>query len=139
MKEIKLEKTTFIYGTIVLLLILGGYVALRLPLNSTLVGLLSVKAEEAPDQVESVTVKLPSFLIKASYTDGITRRAVINTIIPNRTKTNVSVYEVNHGDNLFLIADKFNLKPETVLWGNYDVMQENPNFFNLGRNCLSCL
>lgn len=133
MGERKLNQTPIIYGAVVLLLIVGGYTALRFSRNSALEGYLSAKAEEAPEQAESVTLTLPSFFIQTSNTEGITRRAVINTTIPNRPRMDVSVYEVNLGDNLFLIAERFNLKPETVLWGNYEVIQDNPQFLQPGQ------
>jgi murein DD-endopeptidase MepM/ murein hydrolase activator NlpD len=40
----------------------------------------------------------------------------------------VTTYIVQPGDNLFAIADLYNLKPETILWGNYDVLRDNPQF-----------
>ncbi len=64
---------------------------------------------------------------------GVARLAQINTTIPTRPRVEVSSYEVQPGDNLFAIADKFNLKPETVLWGNYDVLQDNPQFLKTGQ------
>jgi murein DD-endopeptidase MepM/ murein hydrolase activator NlpD len=131
MREIKM--TTYVYGAILVLLIVGGYIALRFPFNSAMGNLLSVKAEEAPDQAETGSIDLPSFMVQTAYTEGITRRPVLNTTIPKRPQTDVSVYEVNLGDNLFLIADKFNLKPETVLWGNYEVIQDNPQFLQPGQ------
>jgi hypothetical protein len=38
----------------------------------------------------------------------------------------VITYTVELGDNLFAIADKFGLKPETVLWGNFTILKDNP-------------
>ena len=32
------------------------------------------------------------------------------------------------GDTLFSIAQNFGLKPETILWGNYEVLNDNPHF-----------
>ncbi len=135
MRERKIKKATFIYGTIVLLLISGGYIALRFPLNSAIGGLLPEQAEGTPGQGETEILALPSFSILASQRSagGITRRTVINTIIPERPQVDVSVYEVNLGDNLFMIADMFNLKPETVLWGNYEIIQDNPQFLRPGQ------
>lgn len=36
------------------------------------------------------------------------------------------LYLVSEGETLFGIADKFNLKPETVLWSNSDLLLDNP-------------
>jgi murein DD-endopeptidase MepM/ murein hydrolase activator NlpD len=41
-------------------------------------------------------------------------------------------YTVNKGDSVFEIAAKFNIKPETVLWANYDQLNDNPHLISLG-------
>jgi murein DD-endopeptidase MepM/ murein hydrolase activator NlpD len=58
---------------------------------------------------------------------GILRRTNVNTIIPSRPRDNVITYTVNTGDTLFSIASNYGLKPETLLWGNYDVLEDNPH------------
>jgi murein DD-endopeptidase MepM/ murein hydrolase activator NlpD len=68
-----------------------------------------------------------------SYKSGISRKAILDTTIPNRPRVEISTYEVKFGDNLFMIADKFGLKPETILWGNYEVLQDNPQFLSEGQ------
>jgi hypothetical protein len=37
----------------------------------------------------------------------------------------ITTYKVKPG-NLFVIAEKYGIKPETVLWGNYEVLRDNP-------------
>jgi len=64
---------------------------------------------------------------------GISRLAQITTIIPNRPRVDVDTYEVQAGDNLFKIAERYALRPETVLWGNYDVLRDNPQFMQPGQ------
>ncbi len=59
---------------------------------------------------------------------GIPRFASITTIIPTRPRVDVTKYIVQAGDNLFAIAEQYGLRPETVLWGNYDVLRDNPQF-----------
>jgi murein DD-endopeptidase MepM/ murein hydrolase activator NlpD len=46
---------------------------------------------------------------------------------------NVTTYVVQPGDNLFLIAEKYGLKPESVLWGNYEVLRDNPQLLSPGQ------
>lgn len=87
-------------------------------------------------QVESAwsPSSLPSFEPASSTgDDGIQRRALLDTDIPERARVEVSTYEVKQGDNLFAIADKFELKPETILWGNYDVLNDNPQSISPGQ------
>jgi murein DD-endopeptidase MepM/ murein hydrolase activator NlpD len=40
------------------------------------------------------------------------------TIIPDRPRTEVIEYEVQEGDTIFSIAERFGLKPETIAWAN---------------------
>jgi murein DD-endopeptidase MepM/ murein hydrolase activator NlpD len=43
-------------------------------------------------------------------------------------------YTVTTGDSVFGIAQSFNLKPETVLWANYDQLNDSPDMLNPGMN-----
>lgn len=52
------------------------------------------------------------------------------TKIPLRTDSEIITYTVQKGDTLFEIAEKFNLKPETILFGNYDVLEDNPHILS---------
>lgn len=58
---------------------------------------------------------------------GIVRKTNLKTIIPSRPRVEVITYTVQAGDTLFSIAQNYNLKPETVLWGNFDVLNDNPH------------
>ena len=49
------------------------------------------------------------------------------TIIPSRPRVGVITYTVQTGDSVFGIAERFGLKPETILWGNYNVLADNPH------------
>lgn len=64
---------------------------------------------------------------------GIQRRALLDTRVPERARVEVTTYEVKQGDNLFAIADRYNLKPETILWGNFGVLQDNPQSIKPGQ------
>ncbi len=61
------------------------------------------------------------------YEAGIPRLAQVHTTIPTRPRTEVIIYVVQPGDTVFGIAEKFSLKPETILWGNYFVLADNPH------------
>ena len=58
---------------------------------------------------------------------GIPRLADVHTTIPSRPRQEVIKYTVLAGDTVFGIAEKFGLKPETVLWGNYYVLFDDPH------------
>jgi murein DD-endopeptidase MepM/ murein hydrolase activator NlpD len=58
---------------------------------------------------------------------SVQRNIEPNTIIPSRPRVDVITYTVQTGDSVFGIADRFGLKPETILWGNYAVLADNPH------------
>lgn len=58
---------------------------------------------------------------------GIPRLADVHTTIPSRPRQEVIKYTVLAGDSVFGIAEKFGLKPETVLWGNYYILLDDPH------------
>lgn len=77
---------------------------------------------------ESDLPKLPPLSIEqASYQPGIQRLAQVYTTIPTRPRTEIVTYTVKPGDTVFGIAEQFGLKPETVLWGNYLTLADNPH------------
>jgi murein DD-endopeptidase MepM/ murein hydrolase activator NlpD len=54
------------------------------------------------------------------------------TTIPNRQRRDVLNYTVQPGDTLFGIAALYGLTPESVLWANYDALQDNPHLLKPG-------
>jgi len=93
-------------------------------------------ATQATSEVESVPAEVVLSELPrqaGALESGVRRYADLKTIIPNRPRAEVSHYTVEAGDNLFLIAEKYDLKPETVLWGNYEVLRDNPQFLQTGQ------
>lgn len=89
---------------------------------------LSEQPTTRPSSVNSAVALSP--LAKSSpYLDdeGILRHTDVRTIIPERPRQEVITYTVQRDDTLFAIADAFGLKPETILWGNFDTLQDNPH------------
>ncbi len=69
----------------------------------------------------------------AGWTDSISRLASLHTIIPSRPRIDVIQYTVQTGDSVFGIADKFGLKPSTILFGNYAVLKDTPHSLRPGQ------
>ncbi len=65
--------------------------------------------------------------------DGIPRLAQVHTTIPSRPREDVTKYKVVEGDTVFGIAEKFGLKPETILWGNYYILLDDPHALQPGQ------
>jgi murein DD-endopeptidase MepM/ murein hydrolase activator NlpD len=89
-----------------------------------------VELEELPTPLpeSDVLAALGPLAPPPSSVDGIMRKTNLKTIIPSRPRTNVITYTVQTGDTLFSIAANFGIKPETLLWGNYEVLNDNPHF-----------
>jgi LysM repeat protein len=59
---------------------------------------------------------------------AIEREIQIKTNVPaDKPRYEVEEYRVVRGDSVFAIAESFKLKPETILWANYDVLQDDPH------------
>ncbi|MFN2194686.1 MAG: LysM peptidoglycan-binding domain-containing protein, partial [Anaerolineales bacterium] len=58
---------------------------------------------------------------------GILRKSQLHTTVPSRPRLDPVMYTVQTGDTLFDIAEQFGLQPETILWGNYDTLADDPH------------
>jgi murein DD-endopeptidase MepM/ murein hydrolase activator NlpD len=64
---------------------------------------------------------------------GVERSIEMHTIIPDRPRMDIIKYLVQRGDTLFGIADRFGIDPETVLWGNWDTLEQDPHTLQPGQ------
>jgi hypothetical protein len=106
---------------------------------------VSVEGQRAADvKAVSATQPLPSdpemifaqVAEPALESDAIRRDVNLDTVLPMRARTEIVNYIVQAGDNLFSIAERFNLKPETVLWSNRYVLGDDPHFICPGQQLL---
>jgi Peptidase family M23/LysM domain len=86
-------------------------------------------AAEAPTPTPTaIPAVMPVFTVdSAAYKYGIYRLALLHTTIPSRPRTEIITYTVKTGDTIFGIAEMFGLKPETILWGNYYTLTDDPH------------
>ena len=70
----------------------------------------------------------------ADALSAISRRPSLHTIIPDRPRLEVKDYTVVKGDSLFAIALQYNLRPDTVLWANYELLNDNPDALSIGMD-----
>src|SRR3990172_3119894 len=84
---------------------------------------------EAQSPQLALPAQAPNFasLPALSANGQLTRLADPHTLIPMRGRPSVITYTVQKGDTLFGIAEKFGLRPETVLWGNYFTLKDDPH------------
>lgn len=86
---------------------------------------------DIPAQQSEGSVEVPEFE-PVSQISWISAAASPHTVIPERTRVGITTYEVKAGDSVFGIGKQFNIKPETVLWANTDLLQDNPNDLTIG-------
>lgn len=81
------------------------------------------------DPTPTIMVLAPPFLpgLETEAGDGISRNATLHTILPSLSRTELTTYTVQLGDTLFNIAERFSLKPETLLWGNRYTLGDDPH------------
>jgi murein DD-endopeptidase MepM/ murein hydrolase activator NlpD len=80
------------------------------------------------------TVPLPTVVgLDPGSGQAIVRQIVLKTDITSSTNYKVSEYTVESGDSVFAIATAHKIKPETLLWANYDTLQDNPESVRVGQ------
>ena len=98
--------------------------------------LVNTQARETPGQTTDnpdIEILAPPMIPPGGELNGISRKLLIDTVIPTRPRVDVITYTVETGDSLFSIAEQFNIKPETVLWGNFETLEDNPNMLSTGQ------
>lgn len=117
------------------LLALGGILAATWTtrLNSAAAQAAGAVATPSPTAASDTPVNLPAF---SSAENGLAiwREANPLTVSPHRSRVDVLHYTVQQGDSVFSIAKQFGLKPETVLWGNYDALNDDPDLLKPGQD-----
>jgi hypothetical protein len=115
-----------------------GTTVLSIVLLGTVIWLVRIFYAQVPAATEAVnaletgpTAPVPSIQDVTPQAEmsfgGIPRLADVHTTIPSRPRQEVIKYTVVEGDSVFGIAEKFGLKPETVLWGNYYILLDDPH------------
>lgn len=87
-------------------------------------------AQEIPESADYLALQAAQPTLTSSM---IQRNASMDTVLPMRARTEVITYTVQAGDNLFSIAERFNLMPETVLWSNRYTIGDDPHFIYPGQ------
>jgi hypothetical protein len=121
-------------------------IAISLVLAAVYLGSRVIGTQTAPSETQPVATSLPSPVAQNPDTtavdlpgvslshpiDAIIRRSTLHTNIPTRPRQDVISYIVSIGDSVFGIAQSFNIEPETVLWSNYDVLNDDPDMLSPG-------
>ncbi|MBT3315501.1 MAG: peptidoglycan DD-metalloendopeptidase family protein [Anaerolineae bacterium] len=95
--------------------------------------------EATPTAVENSTSTNTSPTSESTPTEEISSLAIrryitLKTLIPeDRPNYEVQKYTVSRGDSTFSISKEFNIEPETLLWANYDTLEDSPDSLRVGQ------
>lgn len=93
----------------------------------------AAEAVSLNDQDQTYDINLLPSFEGGIKVESLQRQIDLHTIIPDRPRMEVVTYLVQRGDTLFGIADKFGIKPESVLWGNWEAMEGDPHTLQPGQ------
>jgi murein DD-endopeptidase MepM/ murein hydrolase activator NlpD len=100
--------------------------------STTTVTALQPQPTAAPDEKQP-DVAMPALGGPEAFL-SIERNIQLKTSVPaDKPRYDLEEYRVSRGDSVFAIAESFKLKPETVLWANYDVLQDDPHSLKPGQ------
>ncbi len=92
----------------------------------------SIVVDPVAEASADALANMPHFTVdvKESY---LIRDPETHTVAPTRPRSEPVKYEVEAGDAVFSIAQKYNITPETLLWSNYDVLKDDPHSLSVGQ------
>lgn len=86
----------------------------------------TAQPDEMPPSV-ALPVSEPGGSSNQSGFQSISRNIQLKTNMPERPRYIVEKYTVARGDSVFAISEVYKITPETLLWANYDSLQDNPH------------
>jgi murein DD-endopeptidase MepM/ murein hydrolase activator NlpD len=121
------NRFTIISWTVTIILVAGMiFGALKWKESTSVVQALAPLPTAGPEQ-ERPDVEMPELELPEAFA-AIEREIQLKTNVPaDKPRYDVEEYRVVRGDSVFAIAESFKLQPETVLWANYDVLQDDPH------------
>lgn len=115
----------FVTILIVAAIVAGGFWYQGTNSASALVPEPTAEPEEKAPELE---LPEPGSVVQAENgIQSIPRSIQLKTNMPERPRYTVDHYTVARGDSVFAIAENFKIEPETLLWANYDTLQDNPH------------
>src|ERR1041385_502337 len=115
---------------LVVSILFGGYSWKQ---SATMVQALQPESTKGPD-AKQPNVEMPAIGGGSEAFLSIARNIELKTNSPaDKPRYTVEDYRVSRGDSVFAIAESYKLKPETILWANYDVLQDTPDSLRPGQ------
>ncbi len=123
---------TRIVGHIGLLVLVGG-AALLSQVRIDLLGTMPDAPMTVAEARDEIGLGGPELTASPFGNDDyLARVAVPLTIIPKRTRREIVRYIVQPGDTVSGIAEKFEIKPETIMWANAQ-LENDPDLLTIGE------
>ena len=94
-----------------------------------------VNFQSASKETNGSSAILPTLAESDDY-QSVKRDANADTVLPTGYRKDPVSYTVAAGDSVFGIAKEFDLEPETVLWANYDVLNDDPQMISIGQSLI---
>mgnify|MGYP001820492907 CR=1 FL=1 len=106
-----------------------GWQVITVKAGSTEESLVPVSTQSQP--VDNPALDLPQLSVPAKLV-SIPRETNLHTIFPERARQEAIEHTVDTGDSVFGIANEYDLEPESVLWANYTLLNDNPDQLSPG-------
>ncbi len=88
-------------------------------------------SKKDPQESATLSPELPEY-VPGPGDEFMVRLANLDTTIPKDNRTSAVKYIVQEGDSIFSISKEYNIKPESILWANYDLLNDDPTFLSPG-------
>lgn len=141
----RIRKFRWVVWVVIAIGLIGFFMAVQngviyIPLNLAAQEEETLETEEVPEELALANVlpinldQLPAYpALQETLSLSILRKVDIHTVFPERPRIEIRKYEVQEGDTLFGIGEKFGLKPDTILWGNWYTMGGDPHTLRPGQ------
>jgi murein DD-endopeptidase MepM/ murein hydrolase activator NlpD len=70
---------------------------------------------------------------KITTEPALERNLKLKTIIPERPRFGIVKHTVELGDSVFAISKEFKIKPDSLVWANYDLLNGSPDSLLVGQ------
>jgi murein DD-endopeptidase MepM/ murein hydrolase activator NlpD len=133
MQTITSTAAIFMVAALIILVLFGAPVSAKPLERSNVVNPISPYT--AGESGGNMDAGLPNYS-SMEQVRTIERITVPHTVQPERAGNKVAEYTVQTGDSIFSVANKYKIKPETILWANYDILNDSPDMMSLGLKIL---
>lgn len=119
--------------TLAVLVTLAGHVQLRIP-RALLPRIGLVEPRVAPQPVWWTSTARRT-QVRLNWHVSAVNEPLITSERPAVARTEPVIYKVQAGDNPYLIATRFGLQPESIVWAN-PTLEDDPNLLSIGQELL---